>query len=75
MIRTVPLVRTWGSAKHDLLDGQGKVCQVPLTQVAVWPCMQAVSPSAKFHNKHYGGGGYRAEGSNVPLQVSLSCKL
>jgi len=43
----VPLVRTEGSAKHDLLDGHGNVCHVPPTQVAVSPCMHAVSPAVK----------------------------
>jgi len=41
----VPFDRTWGSAKHDLLDEHGEVCHVPLTQVAVAACTQAVSPS------------------------------
>ena len=48
--RTVPLVRTSGSAKHDLYNGHGEVCHVPLTQVAVAPCIQAVSPAVEFHN-------------------------
>jgi hypothetical protein len=48
----VPLVRTEGSAKHDLLDGHGNVCHVPPTQVAVSPCMHAVSPAVKPHNQH-----------------------
>jgi len=39
-----PVDRTEGRAKHALFDGHGTVCHVPLTQVAVSPCMHAVSP-------------------------------
>jgi hypothetical protein len=52
-VRTTPVDRTEGRAKHALFDGHGTVCHVPLTQVAVSPCMHAVSPAVVSNNEHY----------------------
>ena len=48
----MPFDRTEGRAKHALLDGHGTVCHAPLTQVADWPCMHAISPAVGAHNEH-----------------------
>lgn len=70
-VRTAPADRTEGRAKHSLLDGHGAVCHVPLIQVAVSPCMHAVSPAVVSHNENCRRRRRHARGHYVRLQGSV----